>query len=91
MSKESTGDENERNEMSAINANENVRLDKAITSAVQQLRKSERGQQVLRDVKSLIENGAAGLDSQNMIAMCVLIESVRVGKVGTVLEEIGIF
>lgn len=64
------------------------KLNAAIKDAVAQLKKSERGTQVLRDLKALLANGAYGLDSKNMTAMCVLVESVRVGMRDTIDTEL---
>lgn len=65
-----------------------TKMEKAIEDSVAQLIKSERGMQVLRDVRSLFRNGAYGLDSRNMVALCVLVEAVRVGFTDTVDEAI---
>lgn len=65
-----------------------AKLDAAIFGAVKQLRRSERGQQVLTDLKALLDNGGYGLDSENMTALCILVESVRVGQTDTVSEAL---
>lgn len=43
-----------------------------IAAAVTQLRRSERGTQVLRDLRKLLENGGDGLDSENARAFAIL-------------------
>lgn len=57
------------------------KLDSAITAAVARLRGSERGRQCLKDLKSMIDNGACSLDSGNGAALCVLvIAAIKEGK-----------
>ena len=57
------------------------KLDEAIVKSVAQLKKSERGQRVLKDFKALMDNGADNLDSENGAALCVLvIAAIKEGK-----------
>lgn len=56
------------------------RSDKRIQSAVATLQASERGQQTLRDLKKMCDNGADGLDLSGMSALVVLIREVAYGR-----------
>ena len=58
----------------------NPELRRAIRDAGLQLNKSERGRRVKAELRALFENGGYGLDSQNMIALCIIVEAVRVGE-----------
>lgn len=58
-----------------------TKLDEAIVKAVAQLKKSERGQQCLADLKTMMKNGADGLDPRNQTAICVLfLAAIKEGK-----------
>lgn len=60
----------------------------AVSNAVKQLSKSERGRRVLYNLKTLLDDGGYGLDSRNSVAFCVLVEAVRVGQSDTVSQEL---
>ena len=65
----------------------NAKMEKAIRNASRQLEKSERGQQAKRDLLTMFENGALGLDSENQIAVQILLlAAMKGGMAGTVLE-----
>lgn len=66
----------------------NPKLLKAIHNAVECLNSSERGHQVLIDLRALLSKNGYGLDSQNMTSLCILVEAVRTGFAGTVSEEL---
>jgi hypothetical protein len=60
----------------------------AIKDSIAQLGRSERGQQTMHDFRVMLRNGATSLDEENMVALCILVESVRTGFVGSVLEAL---
>jgi hypothetical protein len=64
----------------------------AVRNAVQQLNKSERGQQVLIGIATLMDRGAAGLDSTNHNALMNIVEfgfGYFPGALNDALEEVG--
>lgn len=62
--------------------------DSQLDAAVSQLRRSERGQQVLKDILALLDNGASGLDLQNWEAVHTLLAAARAGASHAVRDRI---
>jgi hypothetical protein len=77
--------ESERLERAALAA---MPTDEQLDAAVSQLRRSERGQQVLKDILSLLDNGATGLDLQNWNAVHTLLAAARAGSSHAVRDRI---
>lgn len=65
-----------------------AKLDAAILKAAKQLSRSERGRDTLQQLRQLFTTAACSLDSENMIALCVLVEALRVGKYATIIDAI---
>ena len=62
--------------------------DSQLDAAVAQLRRSERGQQVLKDILHLLDNGGIGLDLQNWEAVHTLLAAARAGASHAVRDRI---
>lgn len=69
-----------------MNALEAKQFQAAIKGAVARLGRSERGRQALKDFRAMLHHGATSLDCENMAALLILLEGVRIGLAGSVLE-----
>lgn len=59
-----------------------------IDQATQTLAQSERGRQAMRDLFTLIDNGASGLDSEGGQALLALLALALSGKAGSVRDSV---
>lgn len=62
--------------------------DSQLDAAFTQLRRSERGQQVLKDILALLDNGGTGLDLQNWEAVHTLLAAAQAGASHAVRDRI---